>query len=156
VRPVPRRQEPRSHGCHRFRTMEALAAVCLLLAAPARAASTWWDEASLRTQVHEHAFHRVTANAIGCLVRARLYFSAPEAAYQGGSSERNHYRFRARVQLSDRSFDTEVFGNGVAGARVFAFSQDTATEGCWAEKQHSLRQVTVHACRGQGCIPEPF
>jgi hypothetical protein len=134
-----------------------LAAACLLLSAPALAASAWWDEASIRVQVHEHAFHRVTANAIGCLVRVRLYFNAPEAAYRDGSSERNHYRFRARVLLSDeRSFDTEVFDNGVGGARVFAFSHDTGTEGCWAEKQRSLRKVDVHACRGRACVPEPF
>jgi hypothetical protein len=134
-----------------------LAAACLLLAAPALAAAAWWDEASIRVQVHEHAFHRVTANAIGCLVRVRLYFSAPEAAYADASSERNHYRFRARVLLSDeRSFDTEVFDNAVGGARVFAFSHDTGAEGCWAEKQRSLRKVDVHACRGQACLPEPF
>lgn len=135
----------------------SLALACLLLAAPLLAASTWWDEASLRVQVHEHAFHRVTANAIGCVVRVRLYFRAPEAAYAGGASERNHYRFRARVSLSgERRFDTEVFDNGAAGARVFALSHDTAPEGCWAEERRSLRKVDVHACRGRGCVPEPF
>jgi hypothetical protein len=115
-----------------------LAAACLLLSAPALAAAAWWDEASIRVQVHEHAFHRVAANAIGCLVRVRLYFNAPEAVYNDASRERNHYRFRASVQLSDeRNFSTEVFDNRVGGARVFAFSHDTAAEGCWAEKQHS-------------------
>jgi hypothetical protein len=135
----------------------AVAAACLLLAPAAPAASAWWEEAQIGVKVHEHAFHRVTANAVGCVVRVRLYFNAPDGAYRDGPSERNHYRFRARVVLSDsRSFDSEVFDNGLGGARVFAFSHDTAKEGCWAEREHSLRKLDVHACRGQGCLPESF
>lgn len=134
-----------------------VAAACLLLAPAAQAASAWWEEAQIRVKVHEHAFHRVTANAVGCVLRVRLYFKAPEEAYRDSASERNHYRFRARVVLSDsRSFDSEAFDNAVGGARVFAFSHDTAKEGCWAEREHSLRKVDVHACRGQVCWPESF
>jgi hypothetical protein len=133
------------------------AAAGLLLAAPALAASAWWDEASIRVAVHDHAFHRITANAIGCSVRVRLYFSAPESGYRDSVADRNQYHFRARVQLSDdQSFDSEVFDNGVAGARVFSFSHDTRPEGCWAEGERSLRKVDVHACRGKGCVPEAF
>jgi hypothetical protein len=139
------------------RSSVAWAAACLLLAAPVLAASAWWDEASIRVAVHEHAFHRVTANAVACSVRVRLYFSAPEAAYRDSVVTRNQYRFRARVVLSGgASFDSEIFDNGVAGARVFAFSHDTGPEGCWAESEHSLRKVDVHACRGEGCVPEAF
>ncbi len=128
-----------------------------LAAAPALGASAWWAEATLQVRVHEHAFQRVTANAIGCSVRVRLHFDAPDAAYGGPVSERNHYRFRARVLLSgNQSFESEVFGNSVAGARVFAFSHDTAGEGCWADSERSLRKLDVHACRGEGCLPQAF
>jgi hypothetical protein len=133
-----------------------LAAACLLLAAPVLAAA-WWEEASIRVGVHEHAFHRVTANAIGCVLRVRLYFNAPAEAYRDATAERNHYRFRARVVFSDERYvDSEPFDNGVGGARVFAFSHDTGPEGCWAERPRSLRKVDVQACRGKGCVPLAF
>ena len=140
-----------------LRTGWRVAAAALLLAGPAIAASAWWDEAQITVKVHEHLFRRVTANAIGCTVRVRLHFDAPAAGYQEPAPERNHYRFRAKVVLSDdQSFESEPFDNAVGGARVFAFSHDTRGEGCWAEQEHTLRKVDVHACRGEGCLPEAF
>jgi hypothetical protein len=133
-------------------------ALGLSVAAPlALAKSAWWDEATLRVTVHEHAFHRVTANAIGCSVRVRLYFDAPASRYGEPLPERNHYRFSAQVSLSDaRTIVSEPFDNTQLGARVMAFSHDTTSQGCWAESEHTLRKVDVHACRGVGCVPEPF
>ena len=135
-----------------------LGALLLGLAAlPVRAASTWWDEALVGVRVNEHAFSRVTANGVGCSVRVRLHFEAPQAKYGEPAAERNHFRFRARVQLSDGvELSSEVFDNGEAGARVYAFSHDTASQGCWAERAHTLRKLEVHACRGVRCVPEPF
>jgi hypothetical protein len=128
------------------------------VAAPlALARSAWWDEAKIRVKVHDHAFHRVRANAIGCNVRVRLYFDAPPSGYGEPAPERNHYRFSAQVSLSDsQTFVSEPFDNTQGGARVFAFSHDTTSRGCWAESEHTLRKVDVHACRGVGCVPEPF
>ena len=131
--------------------------VALPVALPVLARSLWWDEARIQVRVHDHGFHRVTANAIGCAVRVRLHFDAPPSAYAEPASERNHYRFIAQVTLSDsQRFVSEPFENAEAGARVFAFSHDSASEGCWAEREHTLRKVDVHACRGEGCVPEPF
>lgn len=131
--------------------------LALLAAAPVAARSAWWDEAPIAVRVHEHAFRRVTANGVGCSVRVRLYFDAPGARYADPVPQRNHYRFRARVVLSDNAgFTSSVFDNDEAGARVYAFSHDTSPGGCWAEREHTLRKVDVHACRGERCEPEPF
>jgi hypothetical protein len=138
-------------------TRVAAVTVALLLASPALARSLWWDEARIQVRVHDHGFQRVTANAIGCSVRVRLHFDAPPSAYGEPARERNHYRFTAQVTLSDNQrFVSEVFDNAEAGARVFAFSHDSASEGCWAEREHTLRKVDVHACRGEGCVPQSF
>jgi hypothetical protein len=99
----------------------------------------------------------VTANGIGCAVRLRLYFDAPQAGYRDPAASRNHYRFRAELELSGGdSVVSEIFDNTQAGARVFAFSHDSHPQGCWAEKEHTLRKVDVHACRGERCTPEDF
>jgi hypothetical protein len=117
----------------------------------------WWDEGSLQIRVHEHAFHRGTVNAVGCQVRVRLYFDAPASGYKEAAPERNHYRFRAEVKLSGgQRFVSDIFDNGEAGPRVFAFSHDTTSEGCWADTGRKLRKVDVHACRGQRCTPGAF
>jgi hypothetical protein len=119
--------------------------------------SAWWQSADVGVQVHEHAFHRLTANGVGCQVRVRLYFDAPHAAYRDAAPPRNRYRFRAEVKLSDgKRFVSEVFDNTEAGPRVFAFSHDTGDQGCWAETEHKLRKLDVHACRGELCTPEVF
>ncbi len=130
-----------------------------LLAAPALAAGAapWWDTAQLKVKVHEHAFHRVTINRVGCQVRARLYFDAPQAGYREAAAARNQYRFRAELKLSGgHRFVSDIFDNREAGARVFAFSHDSRSQGCWAEDERKLRKLDVHACRGERCTPESF
>ena len=142
---------------NRVRLIRWAAIASAFIAGPALAKSLWWDEARIGVKVHDHAFHRVTANAIGCQVRVRIYFDAPFAGYQEPAPQRNHFRFAAQVSLSDNQrFVSEPFDNIEAGARVFAFSHDSGAEGCWAEREHTLRKVDVHACRGVGCVPEPF
>jgi hypothetical protein len=90
-------------------------------------------------------------------VRVRLYFDAPHASYRDAAAERNHYRFRAEVKFAGgKSFVSEVFDNQEGGPRVFAFSHDTEAQGCWAENEHKLRKLDVHACRGARCTPEVF
>ena len=131
-------------------------AVCL--PAPALGAGPIWrDSAELPVKVFEHAFRRVVANDVDCVVRVRLHFDAPAAAYQEPSPVRNHYRFIAEVKLSGGNhFQSEVFSNTEPGARVFAFSHDTAPEGCWAKQPLKIRKVDVHACRGAKCVPQKF
>jgi len=144
----------------RARPLAALLGAALVPASllpAALAAAPWWDEAQVGVRVNEHAFSRVTANGVGCSVRARLHFDAPQAKYAEPVAERNHFRFRAMVLLSDgASLATEIFDNAEPGARVYAFSRDTTSEGCWAERAHTLRKLDVHACRGVRCVPEPF
>lgn len=121
------------------------------------AKATWWDSAPLGVKVHEHAFHRVTANGVGCAVRVRLYFDAPQESYREPAAGRNQYRFRAELKLSGgQRIVSEVFDNAEAGRRVFAFSHDSGSDGCWAEEERKLRKVDVHACRGERCTPENF
>lgn len=128
------------------------------LPAPALAAGpVWRDSAELPVKVFEHAFRRVDANDVDCVVRVRLHFVAPAAGYQEPSPLRNQYRFIAEVKLSGGNhFQSEVFSNTEPGARVFAFSHDTALEGCWAKQPLKLRKVDVHACRGAKCVPQRF
>jgi hypothetical protein len=124
---------------------------------PARADARWWSEAELRVKVHEHAFHRVSANNHQCVVRVRLYFDAPQAGYREPDPPRNQYRFVAEVSLSGgHRFVSEPFVNREAGPRVFAFSHDSQFDGCWADEERKLRKVDVHACRGQSCRPHAF
>jgi hypothetical protein len=136
-----------------------LAAACVgAVSVPAGAAGpVWRDEATLAVRVFEHAFQRVTANDAGCKVRVRLYFDAPATSYREPSAARNHYRFVAEVKLSGGNrFVSEMFSNTEIGARVFAFTHDTALEGCWAKQELKLRKVDVHACRGAACVPQKF
>jgi hypothetical protein len=140
-----------------LRALLGAAALLPVLAGSALAASRWWDEAQVGVRVNEHAFSRLTANGIGCSVRLRLYFDAPATKYSEPVAERNHFRFRAQVQLSDGArVSSEIFDNAEPGARVYAFSHDTSPEGCWAERAHTLRKLDVHACRGVRCVPEAF
>ncbi|HVZ37532.1 MAG TPA: hypothetical protein VG963_34160, partial [Polyangiaceae bacterium] len=105
----------------------------------------------------DHVFERAMVNDAGCAVRARLYFEAPAEAYREPDAARNHYRFLAEIKLTGgHKFVSEVFDNGEPGARVFAFSHDTTSEGCWAAEEHQLRKVDVHACRGALCKPQRF
>lgn len=124
---------------------------------PARADARWWSDAPLRVKVHEHAFHRVSANNQQCVVRVRLYFDAPRAGYLEPDPLRNQYRFVAEVSLSGgHRFVSEPFVNREAGPRVFAFSHDSQFDGCWADEDRKLRKVDVHACRGHSCRPHSF
>jgi hypothetical protein len=137
----------------------ALAALFGLLSLPpsAAAAPVWRGSAPLAVQVFEHSFQRINANDVGCVVRVRLYFDAPATSYREPSAVRNHYRFLAEIKLSGGNrFVSEVFSNTEPGARVFAFSHDTALEGCWAKQDLKLRKVDVHACRGANCVPQKF
>lgn len=138
--------------------VSALLVASLAFPAPAFAAGpVWRDRAPLAVRVFEHAFQRVDANDVGCQVRVRLHFTAPASGYQEPLAARNHYRFIAEVKLSGGNhFQSEVFSNTEAGARVFAFSHDSALEGCWAKQELKLRKVDVHACRGSKCVPQRF
>jgi hypothetical protein len=111
-----------------------LAALLLAVSAapPALAAGpVWRDSAQLGLRVFEHSFQRVTANDVGCVVRVRLYFDAPATSYREPAAVRNQYHFIAEVRLSGgNQFLSEVFSNSEPGARVAAFSYDTAPEGC--------------------------
>jgi len=132
-------------------------AVLVIAAESAAAGAVWRDTADLAVRVFEHAFARATVNDAGCWVRVRLYFDAPSEGYREAAPQRNHYRFIAQVKLSGgHSFVSESFDNREPGARVFAFSHDTAGEGCWAKEERKLRKVNVHACRGSRCVPERF
>lgn len=138
-------------------------ALLLALAASAAPSPThaagpvWRDEAELAVRVFEHPFQRVTANDVGCVVRARLYFDAPASGYQEAAPQRNHYRFLAEIKLSGGNrFVSEVFSNTEPGARVYELSYNTALEGCWAQQALKLRKVDVHACRGSKCTPQGF
>jgi hypothetical protein len=118
----------------------------------------WSDEAKIQVKVHDHVFYAAKASADGCAVNVRLHFNAPPSAYSDPAPERNHYVFSAKVSFSDgQSFVSErPLDNRQAGARILAFRQDTTGKGCWAERQHTLRKIDVHACRGTGCVPTPF
>src|SRR5687767_14494124 len=96
-------------------------AAALAAAGSSLAKSKWWEAAEMAVKVHEHAFHRVTANGVGCQVRVRLYFDAPHASYRDADTQRNRYRFRAELKFSGgKRFVSEAFDNAEAGPRVFA------------------------------------
>jgi hypothetical protein len=129
----------------------------LALPGAALAASKWWHQVPLNVDVHEHAFHKATANDVDCVVRYRLYFVAPPKQYGDDRNEvRNHYRMRAQVKLGNHVVLSPEFINSAPGRRVYAFSQDTSAEGCWAKEKQKLWQVNVHACRGSRCRVKPF
>lgn len=139
-----------------------LIAVCMVLISglgsqSVRAASSWWHEAPLKIVAHDHRFYRVTANAIGCEVRVRLHFDAPQDRYRDPAASSNHYRFLAQLKMSggDR-FLSEVLSNRQAGPRVFSFTYDSQFDGCWAEQERRIRKVNIHSCRGKGCTPRGF
>jgi hypothetical protein len=138
------------------RSLHGAAALASIVALPALARA-FQHSAAFETRVHGHAFSRVTVESRGCEVRARLAFDAPEAAYKHEAAARNVYRFHARIKLDKgHGFETPVFQNSVAGARQYAYTKDTTTEGCWAKDEHLLRAVDVEGCRGGGCKPDPF
>ena len=124
----------------------------------ATADSSWTDEAKIKVRVHDHVFHTVKASPEGCTMRVRVQFNAPPSAYAEPAPERNHYRFLIKVIFSDNKsvVSPKPIDNRQPGARAVAFEYDTTAEGCWTDGRPSLRKVDVHACRGPGCVPEPF
>lgn len=127
-----------------------------LLASPLLAWA-WSQGAMIDVRVHEHVFDRVHVESSGCSVTAKLHFSAPEQGYRSGARERDYHRFRARIRLTEgRGLESPVFGNPKPGRRLYTFTYDTASEGCWAEQQHKLQGVDVEACRGRRCVPKTF
>jgi hypothetical protein len=118
----------------------------------------WTDEAKIQVKVHDHVFHTVKTGPTGCVMRVRLQFDAPASAYAEPAPERNHYRFSIKVIFSDGKsiVSPTPIDNRQPGARAIAFKFDTTAEGCWTDGRPSLRKVDVHACRGPGCVPQPF
>ena len=82
-------------------------------------------------RVHKHEFSRATVENAGCLLKLRLFFDAPESAYQPDSKARNEYRFHARVNLDGgHALLTPVFRSLTAGARTYDYVKDTSGEAC--------------------------
>jgi hypothetical protein len=137
------------------RTSGILAASAALLA-PALALA-WTQSADFGARVHKHEFSRVVLTGEGCMLKARVFFDAPEEAYKDDIASRNYYRFHARIKLdSEHVVLTRFFHNDAPGARVYDYEQDTTSEGCWAKTESHARGVDVEGCRGRGCRPEPF
>jgi hypothetical protein len=115
----------------------------------------WSEKIGISATVHKHEFDQIEVTSEGCSVRVVLYFTAPESAYADKKDVRNHYRFRARVDLADRSFKTGTFSNQTPGRRRIRYVHDTSGEGCWAKQTQNLRRVHVDGCRNKNCkVPE--
>jgi hypothetical protein len=120
-------------------------------------ALAWSRSADVETEVHGHAFSRVTVESNGCELTLRLSFDAPQTAYTSESKVRNVFRFHARLELEGgHTLETPVFQNSSPGARSYVQTKDTTAEACWAKEEHPLRAVHVEGCRGAGCKPDPF
>jgi hypothetical protein len=132
-----------------------LAAAAALLA-PALALA-WAQGAEFGARVHKHQFSRVALTGVGCTIKVRVFFDAPEEAYRDEVPSRNYYRFHARIKLdSEHVVLTHFFHNDAPGERVYDYEEDTTSEGCWAKAESHARAVDVEGCRGRGCTPEPF
>ncbi len=120
-------------------------------------AFAWSQKADFGAHVHKHEFSRVLLANDGCVLKTRLFFDAPEAAYHDDLAFKNYYRFHARIRL-DNGHDvlTRFFHNDAPGAREYDYDQDTTSDGCWAKTEAHARGVDVEGCRGRGCTPEPF
>jgi hypothetical protein len=126
------------------------------LFAPALALA-WSKEASFLARVHKHEFTRAAMESAGCVLKLRLFFDAPESAYQSDVKARNEYRFHARVNLDGgKALLTPVFHSLTPGKRSYDYAKDTTSEGCWAKPEAKIFGVDVEGCRGAGCTPEPF
>jgi hypothetical protein len=133
------------------RTIYRLAVLLALVALFPATAHGWSEKIGISATVHKHEFDQIEVTSEGCSVRVALYFSAPQAAYADKKDVRNHYRFRARVDFTDRSFKTGVFGNDKSGRRRIRYVHDTSGEGCWAKQTQKLRGVHVDGCRNKNC-----
>jgi hypothetical protein len=121
-------------------------------------AGAWELWAPLEIRVNNHEFYQMRVWNEECTINVKLRFRAPAAAYRSGADERNHYRFKARVQLSDNiALDSPLFFNRKPGARrYYTFRQHTHEQGCWAKKKHQVYWVDVRGCRGTWCSTEPL
>ena len=118
----------------------------------ATVALAWTQEAPIDVTVHSHHFHAVKVSTDRCAIRVSLWFNAPQEGYSSGNASRNHFRFRARIGLSeDELLVSPVFSNRGAGERVYSFEHDTAAEGCWAKTAHKVFRVDVDGCRSRAC-----
>ena len=127
-----------------------------LLAVPVLAWA-WSQSALINVKVHDHTFDRVRIASSDCSVTAHLHFGAPKDGYDSGTRERNYHRFKAGIRLTnDQAIVSPLFGNPKPGRRMYTFTYDTTSEGCWAKEQHKLKGVDIEACRGRRCEPEPF
>jgi hypothetical protein len=118
----------------------------------ATGALAWSQEAPIDVTVHSHNFHTVKIATDGCTIQASLWFKAPQEGYTSRYANQNHFRFRARVGLSeDELVVSPVFSNRGAGERVYRFAHDTTPDGCWAKTQHKVLRVDVDGCRGRAC-----
>ena len=138
-----------------------LRGTCALLTAAALLvpglALAWSKEATFMARVHKHEFSRATLDSDACTLKLRLFFDAPESAYQSETKARNEYRFHARVNLdAGHTLLTPVFRSVAPGARSYDYVKDTAGEACWAKTELKIFGVDVEGCRGVGCTPEPF
>jgi len=117
----------------------------------------WTQEQEFEARVHKHEFSRVRISTEGCVLTARLFFDAPNEAYESESAARNYYRFHGRIRLdSKHALLTEVFHNQTPGPHHFDHREDTTAEGCWAKNESHIQAVDVEGCRGRGCKPAPF
>ena len=135
-------------------TIRRLLVASVVLGTPlaATVALAWTEEAPIDVTVHSHNFHDVKVSADGCTARVSLWFNAPREGYSSRYAHQNHFRFRARVGLSDNELlVSPVFSNRGAGERVYSFDHDTTAEGCWAKTLHKVFRVDVDGCRSRAC-----
>ena len=120
-------------------------------------AHAWQLSAPFDAVVNDHEFHELKAWNEGCVLKVKLRFKAPESSYQSRASARNYYRFKARLEMSDNiTVDSPIFGNPAAGNRVYTFSRDTESGGCWAETKLKIHNIDIEGCRGRRCHVQPF
>ena len=118
----------------------------------------WEKDADFRASVHDHVFSRVVARGDGsCSVHFKLSFQAPSSAYSAPEPGRNYYRFRAKVDLSERhTVLSPQFANNKPGRRMYQWYHDTSSDGCWGKELHKVFNVDVEGCRNRNCRVRPF
>ena len=121
----------------------------LLVAVPA---SAWVFEFPLEAKVNGHEFDKIKVEGKDCKLTVKLWFDAPKDGYDSRAKNRNHHRFKARVEFGeDRVLETVVFGNGTPGKRLLRHEEDTSGAGCWSKEKLKVRDVDVVGCRAKGC-----
>src|SRR5688572_14064736 len=114
------------------------------------------QSAVLNNSVHDHAFDRVVLEADGCKLTVKLWFTAPDTAYQDRAKMRNSYLFRAKVKFDDKNVLTDLFKTSKPGRKLYTFVHDTSADGCWAKPGPKMRMVDVNGCRGRRCEVPSF